>query len=143
MISMLLRRVRYWSEDLEGLGTRVASWGGVPLDGPWEQPALWEVLWGLAQKAKRGQGLDHTDFGTDRDATTVLGQHALSCRINRLRRHLPSDLRKVNGQNSLTQILKIPAHEIYLAEVFYDEVYEVGTDANIREVREALHLAGL
>ena len=85
----------------------------------------------------------HSDFGTNRDGTTVLDQHALSCRINRLKRHLPSDLRKVIEQNSLTQILKIPAHEIYLAEVFYDEVYEVGTDANYREVREALHLAGL
>ena len=128
----------------QGLGTRVVYWRGDSLDGPWEQAALWDAFWALALKAKRMQGLDHADFGTRKDCTPLVEQHALVCRINRLKAKLPAaDLRKLIHHRDGTHILELHPAQIYLAEIFFDDVCEIGTDTNYRELREFLQNAGI
>lgn len=119
-----------------GLGTRTMYWRGKRVDETAIGAALWDTMWALALKAKQGQGLDHEHFGTGSRGTGAVTRHALSCRVDRLKRKLPADFAEINGEEVLgTYLLKLAANEIFMGEVSEDGVVEITERARSRAAR--------
>ena len=100
------------------VGARYVFWEKRPIGAKWiKDPAMWGLFETLALCRSRGRGVDCDDCGHD------LSEHALACRVSRLKEQLPKNLAsQIESATEYAYELALEPHEIFVYPVVSKQV---------------------